>query len=369
MNTPTGSKVAANIFEARIRRGQTAVALDVVAPRLSWCMMRSMTGDTSRSAPANAKRLWASLVATCAVGVALLLAGCAAPTSDLLVGEAWPEGDALFHSEPRWLVLVSNSVAIQTGADPAHAAMAFAWGQDTAGKPSAFFAAPDADTWLWPAGGIRLGGSLVLFFFVVGNASGGLGFENQRAAAAIVDNPDAPPESWVPRLVEVPTGDRRLFPGAAGLIRDGEDVVAAASEEPSHDVTLVRYRAAAAAAGDFLSPRIAAQPIATGVGTEASLHFVPSLGRFALIYTRGFGAAELVAQTATELDGPYSATARTYRPPESERTDVLVYAGKAHPELMGAAVVATYATNTLDFSRLVADTSLYYPRFVRMATK
>ncbi len=142
-----------------------------------------MTCDTSRSAPASTKRLWARLSAARAVGAALLLAGCAAPASDLLVGEAWPEADALFHSEPRWLgsdatygvelgggrvlwlfgdsfittssahvrsqsVLVRNSVTLQTGADPAHTAMAFAWGQDAAGKPSAFFTAPVADTWL-----------------------------------------------------------------------------------------------------------------------------------------------------------------------------------------------------------------------------
>jgi hypothetical protein len=33
---------------------------------------------------------------------------------------------------------------------------------------------------------------------------------------------------------------------------------------------------------------------------------------------------------------------------------------------LGGAVAVTYATNDLDFPALVADTSLYYPRFVML---
>ena len=53
--------------------------------------------------------------------------------------------------------------------------------------------------------------------------------------------------------------------------------------------------------------------------------------------------------------------------PESQLQDAFVYAGKAHPELIGADLVATYAANSFDFSELVADPSLYYPRFVRVS--
>jgi hypothetical protein len=49
---------------------------------------------------------------------------------------------------------------------------------------------------------------------------------------------------------------------------------------------------------------------------------------------------------------------------------VLTYAAKAHPELrspaLGGAVAVTYATNNLRFDALVADTSLYFPRFVKL---
>jgi hypothetical protein len=55
-----------------------------------------------------------------------------------------------------------------------------------------------------------------------------------------------------------------------------------------------------------------------------------------------------------------------YRPPESDRADVFVYAAKSHRQLAGADLVATYASNHFDFATLVANDSLYYPRFVRI---
>ena len=49
------------------------------------------------------------------------------------------------------------------------------------------------------------------------------------------------------------------------------------------------------------------------------------------------------------------------------KAGAFVYAGKAHPELTGAPLVATYASNAFDFATVVADMSLYYPRFVRLS--
>jgi hypothetical protein len=43
----------------------------------------------------------------------------------------------------------------------------------------------------------------------------------------------------------------------------------------------------------------------------------------------------------------------------------MIYAGKAHPELTGADLVVTYATNT-DWERCLDDPSLYYPRFLKV---
>ena len=90
-------------------------------------------------------------------------------------------------------------------------------------------------------------------------------------------------------------------------------------------------------------------------------------GRFVQVQTRGFGASTVAARTAHRPEGPWSELVDLARPEESGRDGVLVYAAKAHPELTGAELVVTYATNTTDLATLVADRSLYYPRFLRLA--
>ena len=54
-----------------------------------------------------------------------------------------------------------------------------------------------------------------------------------------------------------------------------------------------------------------------------------------------------------------------FRPPEYERPKVMIYSAKAHPQLTGADLVMTYATNTFEFSEHLADSLIYYPHFVR----
>jgi hypothetical protein len=44
----------------------------------------------------------------------------------------------------------------------------------------------------------------------------------------------------------------------------------------------------------------------------------------------------------------------------------MIYAAKAHPELTGADLVITYATNTFEFAEQLTDSLPYYPRFVRL---
>jgi len=108
-------------------------------------------------------------------------------------GTPWHEADRLFRSDPRWrgsddaysidlgdertlwlfgdsfigsarreATFVRNSIALQTGSDPAKATIEFRWSDG----PSSFFA-DRGDTWLWPLHGARLNGHLILFFMHV----------------------------------------------------------------------------------------------------------------------------------------------------------------------------------------------------------
>ena len=44
----------------------------------------------------------------------------------------------------------------------------------------------------------------------------------------------------------------------------------------------------------------------------------------------------------------------------------MIYSAKAHPQLTGADLVLTYATNTFQFAEHLTDGSIYYPHFVRL---
>jgi hypothetical protein len=153
-------------------------------------------------------------------------------------------------------------------------------------------------------------------------------------------------------------------------------------EPGDHTGFLVRYRRAELAAGRLDQPEwwagdrwVAAgapgQPamVMTDAGPECSLHFDPRRKEFIHVKSLGFGATTIAVSFAPSVQGPWSAPRSVFRPPESDGPSAFVYAGKAHPELTtdDGALVVTYAANTFaGFETLIADTSLYFPRFVKL---
>jgi hypothetical protein len=99
--------------------------------------------------------------------------------------------------------------------------------------------------------------------------------------------------------------------------------------------------------------------------TEFTVHYEPLLNQFLEIQTVGFGQADLGFRLAETPSGKRSLLEPFYRPKEYGDAGVLIYAAKAHPQLEGADLVLTYATNIVGFGRLVARDDLYYPRFLR----
>lgn len=326
----------------------------------------------------------------------------------------WPEADALFHVDPRWrgadaafsvalggervlwlfgdtfvvregvepelatrrdCTLARNSVAVQTGLDPSTASIEFAWGPD-----GSSWLAEEGDEFFWPQHGLRVpGGALVLCFSRVRNTPGvGLGFEAVDWKAVAIDEPDRPLAEWRVRELaepELPTG----LVAAQGLGVVGDHVVGLAVREPGdHAGYLVRFPLAEFARGELgkcdlwcgewraASRDLEPTPILGDAGPESSLHFERELERWVHLRSLGFGATQLAVAFANELTGPWGELQELYMPPESSRARPFVYAGKAHSELLGADLVLTYASNSFDFGELVADESLYYPRFVRI---
>jgi hypothetical protein len=338
----------------------------------------------------------------------------AAPSDFEIVGRAWPEADALFHREPRWLGgdaaysvplggdrvlwlfgdsfvatsdalersesrLVRNSIAIQEGLDPSTASITFHWRED-ATMPSSFFA-EDGERWLWPLHGAVVDGTLVVFMTILRPTPGvGFGFEADGSRVAVIEDTSGDPLGWPITISEPPDLPEGLVPGGAVIVEDAHVVTLAVREPGDHAGFLVRWPRTVIGSGDLGGAEwwqdgawidataLDGEPtrVLDDASPESSLHFDADLDRWIHVRSEGFGATTIAVATAPEITGPWSGHARVFRPEESDRAMPFVYAGKGHPELEGADLVVTYASNSFDFAELVRDDTLYYPRFVRL---
>lgn len=274
--------------------------------------------------------------------------------------------------------MVRNSVAVQTGRDPSQATMAFAHVRNSQG-PRSFFPEEGKD-WFWPNHGVRIGAEVYVFLARLKSTPGeGLGFASAGWELASLSGVDGAPETWkLSRLGTIATS----FPTVIGaaVVRESGYVVATAVDEPGdHSVRLVRWAESALTAGDLAKAEwwdgnawtpqgsLASAPavVAHQVATELSLSKDPKSGDWLMVASQGFGATDIAMRRSKSLEGPYGAPVIIGRPPESDSEKPFVYAGKAHPELRGADLIVTYAANSFDFNTVVADESLYYPRFMR----
>ena len=331
--------------------------------------------------------------------------------------QAWPEADALFQHDPTWLgadaaysvdlgkarvlwlfgdtfiargaarqrsdaYFIRNSVAIQSGSyDPSAASAKFAWKTGGAGPSS--YVPENGTSWHWPAGGVRLATRLVLFWTVVHAASNALGFEAAGPRVVSVASPDGDPSSWALTDVAFPTPP---FPVTllAPMVSGTYVYVYAIRDPGDHRVYVARVPLKGAELGDFSGatwytpdrgwqgvPNLSGEPAVVFPGsgtdnpTELSVQEQKN-GTFVAMQSVGFGATQLALRTAPAPEGPWTAPCTVFQPSESSAKDAFVYAGKGHPGLLGADLVATYVANSFDGTKVLTDMSLYFPRFVKV---
>ena len=106
--------------------------------------------------------------------------------------------------------------------------------------------------------------------------------------------------------------------------------------------------------GHLRARRLQAWMHAQEGATELSVS--PARGQSGLVgvQTRGFGATTVALRFADAPEGPWTALDDAFRPTESDRQGVLVYAAKGHPQLVGADLVVTYASNAFDVADVLA---------------
>ena len=321
--------------------------------------------------------------------------------------------------------MVRNTVGIQTGRDPSRAKMVFYWGKTADGGPDSFFR-NEGSYWFWPGVGIRIGDRLVLFMSRLRATNAGLGFEGAGWRAVMIDNPDDEPPRWRVRVLNIT--ENLLGVGPSSVMRQGEHVYAFGSQEqvksvPIHvmrwtvkdfrngnllgvaagfasvvrwgeyvyafggqqavtsmPIHVMRWTVENVRRGNLLKPewwagtdvgwvadssRAPRWPVFENGQSELTIHYDTTTRRFLDVQTNGFGAADVVIRSAAALTGPWTAQRLLYRPSEYYQPNIMIYAAKAHPELSGADLLLTYATNSFR-PQQDGDSLIYYPRFLRL---
>src|SRR5262249_9512560 len=157
------------------------------------------------------------------------------------------------------------------------------------------------------------------------------------------------PCAWRVHPVETPANPLGIVVGFAAALRLGEHVYAFGSQDPvkSHPMFAARWSADEVRRGDLRRPEWWAGqqvgwvpnsssaprwPIFENGQSELTIHQDRATQRFLAIQTMGFGPADIMMRAAPALTGPWTPPRMMYRPPEYNRPNVMIYAGKAHPQ-------------------------------------
>ena len=97
--------------------------------------------------------------------------------------------------------------------------------------------------------------------------------------------------------------------------------------------------------------------------TEFSVRWSSDLNCWVQVQATGRRGRSLGVRFAPRLEGAWSDLQTLHQPPEGAGASTFLYAYKAHVEQQGAAMLITYASNSLHDS-VFWDESIYWPRFI-----
>lgn len=376
---------------------------------------------------------------------ASLTAGCVGSDDGLEAsGQAWPAGSEMFRSSDRWLggdgaitvelpdgrilwlfgdsrvapdgqrsreeaFFLSNTMAIQRGADPANASMRFHWRTedpepedplpppvgDPDPPPQPRPIVPDekgGDISYWPSHGVEVDGKLLLFYSRIYRGDGVFDFEGRGWAAFLVDDPSGPPSGWKLDRVEKtnPFGDN-VSVGAGGAFVHGDFVLlyALQSDRGSgefgfvhHEPHLFRWPVEAVLGGDLTAPEIydpaadawrrqsqvdeLPEPLFEPGAPGFSVHHDEASDRWLQVQISGFPTGPVEIRSAPSPTGPWSERVEAFTPPEADQPNVTTYLAYAHPSLTGADLVVGYSTNALSDDARERNPTIGYPRLAKV---
>lgn len=283
--------------------------------------------------------------------------------------------------------LVNNTLAIQDGRGP-NTKLQFIVRSNANNRPAAFVTPEDQHGWFWLQSGACLNSRLFFFMAQIEktDAPGVFSFRQCSQSLAVVTNPLAPLFDWHIEQKKLPwvdfTSEHSINFGAADLV-DGGFLYVYGTDDEFHSQRSERYLTVARvptssvadfstwrfyAEGQWLTDSHHATKMLGGLATEFSVSYLPKIARYLLVYTDHGLSPKILIRTARHPWGEWSAATTVYRCPEMSRDKrIFCYAAKAHPSQgTDDALMISYVANSYDVGQVIADASLYWPRFVRV---
>jgi hypothetical protein len=122
------------------------------------------------------------------------------------------------------------------------------------------------------------------------------------------------------------------------------------------------------AGGQWITDYGKATRLVGEMATEYSVSYLPKLGQFVLVYTDHGLSPKIQVRTSRTPWGEWSTANTIYHCPEmSQDKRIFCYAAKAHPSQgTDDTLMISYVANSRDVGQVIADATLYWPRFVRI---
>ena len=272
--------------------------------------------------------------------------------------------------------ITRNSVAIQKGYDLKTATVKFYWKEQSV-NPQSFFGKPGKE-WFWTGHGTLIKDKLIIFLMNVHEVKTGLGFEVAGWSAVLISNPQDDPLEWKMKYIDAPETFGTIA-GSAAVVKDENYIYAFGAVEPStHEAYLLRWKLNDAYNGNLAKPewwsngswkiRKTMNPLPTKLftaATEYSIHYDSSLKKFIQVQSFGFGESKIGLRLSDRLQGPWTEPYMFYTPEYTGIKRPFMYSAKAHPELTDG-IYITYNINSFDFDELLANETIYFPKFVKL---
>jgi hypothetical protein len=285
--------------------------------------------------------------------------------------------------------LVNNTVAIQQGKDPATARMKFYYLRARGNQPEALIRPDDDRGWFWIFDGAMTPEGLYVFLIQIERSPGHAVFDFKPVGTwlGLVANPDESPTRWRITQTKVPwstfSAAGGILWGSAILQLDDFFYIYGTAEDASKDMVrkhMILARVPIASLTDFsqwrffadgrwVSDHRRASLLSPNMPHEYSVTYLLALKRFVAVHSEDGLSNTILLRLSPKPQGPWSEPIPIFQCPEARwDNSIFCYAAKAHSALSERPdeLIVTYIANSVDFNKVVQDTRLYRPRFLRI---